>query len=133
MCKDYEIVIGENNFRFLLLGTVVPEKDNNHDGYCSFFMNAPKSECVYIFVLNDKIEYLGQTKNLKRQLNSGYGKITESNLCDNGQSTNCRINKAIFAAALKHEYYQIFYHETDKSKRIKEEILTVITTKYNKR
>lgn len=51
---------------------------------------------VYFYVLNDKIVYVGRCKdNMKKRINSGYGKVAPKNCFKDGQSTNCRLNSLI--------------------------------------
>ena len=51
---------------------------------------------VYFYLLNDKIVYVGRCKdNMKKRINSGYGKVAPKNCFKDGQSTNCRLNSLI--------------------------------------
>lgn len=51
---------------------------------------------VYFYKLNNKIVYVGRCKdNMKKRINSGYGKVTPKNCFRDGQSTNCRLNSLI--------------------------------------
>lgn len=51
---------------------------------------------VYFYYLNDEIKYIGRCKdNMRKRVNSGYGKISPQNCFKDGQSTNCKVNSFV--------------------------------------
>ena len=95
----------------------------NHYG---FFLRCPTS-----FYNQPQIIYIGETVNLKRRFNVGYGKISPRNCYMGGQSTNCKMNKVVM------EYYKcgkpisLYFHQTEDHKYVELDLLKKIETRYN--
>lgn len=64
--------------------------------FCHFRLNKDiKDSGVYMWVINDKIRYIGSAKNLDERFNNGYGIISPRNIFYGGQSTNCKMNRVV--------------------------------------
>ena len=87
--------------------------------------------CVYLWIVNGEIIYIGETKKLKTRFNSGYGRISPRNCFVGGQSTNCKMNHAILELYRKGENVDLYYYQTSKPKIIEKELLDKIETRYN--
>lgn len=106
-------------YPFLFLQEIVPECDANgnireyypQDAYsgrgrkplnqygsgafCKFTVNAQNWPGVYLWVVDGEIIYIGETVKLWQRFNMGYGNIEPANCYMGGQSTNCKMNKAV--------------------------------------
>ena len=67
--------------------------------YCHFCLGDPaiaSSKGLYIYTVEDKLMYIGQTKNsFSQRIDPGYGKISPKNCYKDGQATNCHKNALI--------------------------------------
>lgn len=135
MNNELDFVLTHNNEKicFKYLTTLYPKNDDNQPGYCKFHIQADKEEYVYLWILNNEIQYIGQTVNLYRQFNTGFGYISDRNLKADGQRTNCRLNKAAFNEMQNNNFFKIYVYKTKNSKELKRNLLPHISTKYNKR
>jgi hypothetical protein len=101
-----------SNYLNMPLGSFILLLKNNEDDFYQRFLNkygdAVYSQFwlanshdfmkkgVYFYMLNDEIVYVGRCKdNMKKRINSGYGKVAPKNCFKDGQSTNCRLNSLI--------------------------------------
>lgn len=92
--------------------------------FCQFKLvsdNITNKSGVYIWVLNNKIIYIGEASNLKSRFNSGYGIISPRNIFTGGQSTNCKMNRVV----LDHhqEKIKIYFYETEEHKDLERKLL----------
>ena len=141
-----------NSYNFIFVAKIMPQK--NEDGtiretvfqsdceknkygdgpFCSFNVSFDDiSEGVYIFCLDNEIQYIGESKDLNRQFNDGFGKIKEINTTKKGRSTNCKLNHVILEEARKRKFFDIFVFETKKHKGIRKEILADFFKTYHKK
>lgn len=116
------------------------EKNRHGNGpFCSFNIDLGGiSEGVYIFCLENEIQYIGESKDLNRQFNDGFGRIEEINTTTKGRSTNCKLNHAVLVEAQNGRFFDIFIFETSNHRDVKTEILNDFknhqkTPKYNER
>lgn len=117
-----------------LLSDQILKKNRYGDGpFCSFYIDLSGiSEGVYVFCLDNEIQYIGESKNLNRQFNDGFGRIEEINTTTNGRSTNCKLNHAILVEAQKGKFFSLFVFETKEHKEVKKEILKDFFETYHK-
>ena len=107
--------------------------ENGSGTFCWFTIKAPESPGVYLWIADNETIYVGETENLRKRFNLGYGNISPRNCYEGGQSTNCKMNKVVM------EYYKVgkpvklYFYETEQYKQVEREILSDIVTKYNKR
>jgi len=69
--------------------------------FCYFSLpQGPRSAGVYAIFVEDELVYIGECENLAGRFSStGYGQISPRNCHSDGQSTNCKLNSRILAAA----------------------------------
>ncbi len=73
---------------------------------------------VYILTMAGEIRYIGETTNLSRRYNMGYGTISPKNCYKGGQETNVRMNNLIYNAAVAGEVISLWFHRTTDFKQI---------------
>ena len=56
---------------------------------------------VYVLTENDRVVYVGETFDLARRLNTGYGHIYQRNRFKGGRMTNCRVNHHIYESVIE--------------------------------
>lgn len=100
-------------------------------GFCRFSINAPKCAGVYIWVVEDKIIYIGETENLYQRFNVGYGNISPRNCYIKGQSTNCKMNKIVLELYEQGKMIDLYFYETKEYKAVELELLKRLNTLYN--
>lgn len=85
----------------------------NGDGvFCRFSINAPNASGVYLWVADEKIIYIGETTDLSRRFNTGYGCISPRNCYAGGQSTNCKMNKVVMEQYRLGSPVKLYFYET---------------------
>ncbi|TPM99524.1 hypothetical protein [Mesorhizobium sp. B2-1-3A] len=87
---------------------------------------------VYALTVGDEIRYIGETNNLSRRYNMGYGNISPKNCYKGGQETNVRLNNLILQAALKDEALSLWFHETAEYKAVEVELRLAYRTLWNR-
>ncbi len=129
--KNDDVIIRETVFQ----SDSDSEKNRHGNGpFCSFNIDLGSiSEGVYIFCLDNEIQYIGESKDLNRQFNDGFGRIEEINTTTRGRSTNCKLNHAILAEAKKGKFFNLFVFETKEHKKVKKEILEGFFETYNRK
>ena len=111
-----------------------PGKRLNKNGkppFCRFSIDADSLPGVYLWVLGEDIIYIGETENLRRRFNNGYGRIYAYNCYSDGRSTNCKMNKVVLALAKAGRYVKLYFYETKDYKLVERELLEKIKTRYN--
>ena len=87
--------------------------------FCEFRLNTKiTGSGVYLWVVDNKIIYVGEALNLKSRFNSGYGHISPRNIFKNGQSTNCKMNLVVSEYLKNNKKVNIYFLDTtqlDKS------------------
>ena len=73
---------------------------------------------VYALTVGEEVRYIGETQNLTRRYNMGYGTISPKNCYKGGQETNVRMNNLIYSAALAGEVVSLWFHQTADFKAI---------------
>jgi len=114
--------------------------DNNknlklsYDGngaFCRFSIDADACPGVYIWLADNNIIYIGETDNLRRRFNMGYGCISPRKCFVGGQSTNCKMNKVVLNLYEQGKKVSLFFYETKDFKQVENELLGKINTQYN--
>ncbi|WP_062584619.1 hypothetical protein [Rhizobium sp. Leaf311] len=81
--------------------------------FCKFRIPATFAHSgVYAIMAGDEIRYIGETNNLSRRYNMGYGTISPKNCYKGGQETNVRMNNLIYQSALAGEVLSLWFHQT---------------------
>ncbi len=72
---------------------------------------------VYLWIVDNKIKYVGETIDMKKRFNNGYGHISPRNIFKGGQSTNCKMNKFALNMFNQGKDINIYFHEASKNDR----------------
>lgn len=99
--------------------------------FCRFRIHAPEAPGVYLWIVGSEILYIGETYNLARRFNEGYGMIAPRNCFEGGQSTNCKMNKAVMEYFERGTPVELYFYETRDYKRVELELLGRYKTRYN--
>lgn len=100
---------------------------DGHGAFCRFSVDTPAVAGVYLWMVG------GETVNLAKRFNMGYGNISPRNCFVGGQSTNCKMNKVVM------EYYEkcmpidLYFYETADNKQVELTLLRRYNAKYNVR
>ena len=86
---------------------------------------------VYLWIVDDEIIYIGETKNLRKRFNTGYGNISPRNCYLGGQSTNCKMNKVVLEYFEAGKQIKLYFLKTNDYKKVELELLSKICTRYN--
>lgn len=97
--------------------------------FCRFKINADKVPGVYLWVVDHKIIYIGETANLEKRINSGYGSISPKNCFADGQSTNCKMNKVVLDMAKHNKDVKLYFYQTKDHKSVEKELLKSVKPK----
>ena len=73
---------------------------------------------VYIISAGDQIRYIGETANLAKRYNMGYGNISPKNCYKGGQETNVRLNNLVYQSATANEALSLWFYKTDDYKAV---------------
>lgn len=73
---------------------------------------------VYALTAGDELRYIGETKNLSRRYNMGYGTISPKNCYKGGQETNVRLNNLIYRSLVAGEVLSLWFHRTPSYKAV---------------
>jgi hypothetical protein len=90
-------------------------------------------EGVYLLVVRDIVRYVGECENLSRRYNAGYGQISPRSCFIGGQSTNCKVNGLLFAAAVQHDPIDLWFHRTDNRWRVESDLIARLQPDWNGR
>lgn len=105
---------------------------NRHDEgpFCKFKIprNLTKSG-VYILTVDSIPHYVGESQNLSKRYNMGYGNISPKNCFKGGQSTNCRINNLIYSTISAGSQIKLWFYETAKYKSVETELIQSLTVR----
>ena len=106
---------------------------HGHGTFCKFSIS-PKwknRSGVYALYSGDELLYIGESIDIYKRFNSGYGNISPKNCYEGGQPTNCKINKLILNHCLRKASVALYFYETSDYKRIEKELRDAIKTPYN--
>lgn len=82
--------------------------------FCKFRIPASLNLAgVYVIKVEDFIKYVGESENLSRRFNTGYGNISPRNCFVGGQSTNCKINNYILNETQKGHRIHLYFVKTE--------------------
>jgi len=109
----------------------LPLNQYGDGAFCRFRIDAGRWPGVYLWVAGGKILYVGETEDLQRRFNLGYGVISPRNCFAGGQSTNCRMNKVVLSQFEAGRIVSLYFLRTEEHKRVELELLRGVTTPYN--
>lgn len=101
--------------------------------FCRFSINAENRPGVYLWMVDKQIIYIGETAGLRQRFNIGYGNISPRNCYAGGQSTNCKMNKAVLNLYKEGKIIKLYFYNTTDYKRVELDLLNKINTMYNKK
>ncbi|MDK2903910.1 MAG: hypothetical protein PWP48_217 [Clostridiales bacterium] len=101
--------------------------------FCHFSIKAGDWPGVYLWVVDERIIYIGETARLGQRFNMGYGNISPRNCYAGGQSTNCKMNKVVLDYYERGKTISLYFYQTVEHKRIELELLKQIHPPYNAR
>ena len=79
---------------------------------------------IYTYYLNDKIKYIGITKdNYQKRINNGYGNISPKNCFKDGQTTNCHLNWLISSSFNNIKFYVKIMDNVDQIMSIEKKLI----------
>ncbi len=87
---------------------------------------------VYLILVNKRIKYIGECKNLTNRYNSGYGQISPRNCFVGGQETNVRINNLIYRNTTLGHTIKLLFYPTTNYKIIEKQLRALVKPKWNK-
>jgi hypothetical protein len=146
-----------NNYQFNFVCNITPELDiynnpkkffpqerydnkknlklNNYGKgpFCKFSIDKKYSKTgVYVILVNDLIEYVGECDNLFKRFGMGYGNISPRNCFEGGQLTNCRINSKISSLLNSNHEIHLYFFETNQRFKIEHELIIRNNPSWNK-
>ncbi len=86
---------------------------------------------VYVIKVEDLIKYVGESDNLSRRFNMGYGNISPRNCYVGGQSTNCKINSFILKENQKGRKIHLTFVETEDRFSVERELIIQYKPEWN--
>ncbi len=104
---------------------------HGNGAFCRFSINAGDWLGVYLWVVDNRIIYIGETDGLKRRFNMGYGRIAPRNCYVGGQSTNCKMNKVVLDLYEQEKTVSLYFYKTTDYKNVEHKLLGKINTPYN--
>ena len=87
---------------------------------------------VYLILVDDKIQYVGECDDFFKRFGMGYGNISPRNCFEGGQSTNCRINSDILSLFKLKKNIQLYFLETKDRFKIEHELIINQSPVWNK-
>lgn len=85
---------------------------------------------VYIITKNEYVVYIGECQNLASRFNNGYGQISPRNCYENGQRTNCKINRLIMKSIVTGNKIDLWFLKTYGDKSTRKEIEAELRAQY---
>lgn len=103
--------------------------------FCSFSLpHAPRAEGVYAIEVAGELRYIGECRSLASRFSAtGYGQIAPRNCHSDGQSTNCKLNAHILAAAKDGKSTTVWFHPTSEYKTVERNLILDIAPPWNGR
>ncbi len=86
---------------------------------------------VYVITVGTAVMYVGECEDLAWRFNGGYGNISPRACYQSGQTTNCKVNKAILASAKVGKTVKLWFLKTGKRKRIEKLLRSRLSPTWN--
>lgn len=86
---------------------------------------------VYLIVVNQRIEYVGECDDLASRYNTGYGNISPRNCFVGGQSTNCKVNNNILKELKNGKCVKLYFHESTNRFVVEDVLIEKLTPLWN--
>lgn len=103
--------------------------------FCRFTIDKQWSGIAGVYALCDErqILYIGQSIDLAKRFNAGYGNISPRNCFEGGQSTNCKINTMILKKILQGQRISLYFHRSKNYINLEQILLQHFHPPYNSR
>lgn len=103
--------------------------------FCRFGLpSAPRSPGVYALFVAGELQYIGECVDLAQRFgSSGYGLISPRNCHSDGQSTNCKLNSRVLAAAKSGEATEVWFYPTEQWKAVELDLISILGPPWNGR
>jgi hypothetical protein len=103
--------------------------------FCNFSLPAaPHARGVYAVFVGGVLKYIGECVDLAKRFGStGYGRISPRNLHRDGQTTNCKLNSWVLAAARQGMVTSVWFCATDENKVLESELISALSPPWNGR
>ena len=109
-------------------------KDIGKGPFCHFKVETLEHrKGVYLWCVKDEIIYIGETVDMYKRFNSGYGNISPRNCYKGGQYTNCKMNRVVLDETKKGNKIKLYVCYADDHQEIEKELLERHKTKYNEK
>ena len=101
--------------------------------FCRFVvLGLPAARGVYAITVARKLAYVGIAADLQQRWGpSGYAQIQPRNCFKGGQSTNCKVNHAILAAAQDGLAVDLWIHRTDDPRPLEARLISALVPPWN--
>ena len=101
--------------------------------FCRFaVLGLPAAPGVYAITVARKLAYVGIAADLQQRWGpSGYAQIQPRNCFKGGQSTNCKVNHAILAAAQDGLAVDLWIHRTDDPRPLEARLISALVPPWN--
>ncbi len=100
--------------------------------FCRFRISRGLSfEGVYLLLVNESVQYVGECINLSSRFNIGYGQISPRNCFDGGQSTNCKINHLILETSERNNQIELWFFQTPDREAVESELIAEFKPPWN--
>jgi hypothetical protein len=109
----------------------LPLSCHGNGAFCRFSIKADDWPGVYLWVVDNRIVYIGETESLHRRFNMGYGRISPRNCYVRGRSTNCKMNKVVLSLYGQGKTVSLYFYNTMDYKRVELDLRERISTLYN--
>ena len=133
------VIENENDMNMPTGEFLLKLKNNRNKNYLSFLNNYGdkvyshfgisenevfNKKGIYTYYLNDKIKYIGITKdNYQKRINNGYGNISPKNCFKDGQTTNCHLNWLISSSFNNIKFYVKIMDNVDQIMSIEKKLI----------
>ena len=102
--------------------------------FCRFSIKTLEhaAAAVYVITVDSHPQYVGETVDAHQRFGpTGYGLISPRNCYKGGQSTNCKINNFIYAAAVAGREVSLWVHYTTRHKLVEAQIRAATRLPWN--
>lgn len=101
--------------------------------FCRFSIHEWALPGVYLWVVDDTIIYIGETENLQKRFNAGYGLISPRKCFEGGQHTNCKMNNVLLSLHEQGKAVELYFYQTPDHQMLERNLLAKIRPPYNAR
>ncbi len=100
--------------------------------FCTFRIPAQRASGVYALLVDGKLRYVGECRNLATRFNVGYGRIYPRNCFRGGRQTNCRVNALLYREIRLGHRVSLWFHKTRDHKGMEKDMRTALRPPWNR-